>query len=321
MTIYEARRLLNTDEHESIRTIRKRYLQLMKEAHPDNHMSASHLDAVLLNEAYHCLLACHDDAASENGEEGQWDADIIPEAFCERTVYVQHSFDDGLVHYIPMAEGKYLWNPDAEDFSMLMKSVYETAFHLAGREDQMIFHYLMQQFIDPVYALARIPEPWVFRCRAVPFSQKTGSACTQKTDRAYTQKTGSARAQKTDSARAQKMDSACAWKTGSACARKTDSACTQKTDSVYTQEKRKVFDQEKGKVFAASSRLYVTMGKESVQQILFPEKWLNYVVTPLIQAGSAVGESDGGRLRISLTEKPFIRDFQKANALIRSRVK
>lgn len=245
----EACSLLNTDEHESIRAIRKKYLQRMKEVHPDNNIRASHQDAVLLNEAYQLLLARRTDPACGNQTEPLWDADIRLDAFCERTVYFQHRFDDGMVHNIPMAKGKYLWNPDAEEFSMLIKSVYEISGHLAGGEDPFLFHSLMQQFVDPVYALGHIPEPWIFRCRTVPLFEG------------------------------------------------------------------------KGNVFSASSRLYISSANTTTSLLSFQDISLNYVVTPLIQTGSAVGEYWDGRMRLTLTKKQFTRDYPGMNARIRSHIR
>ena len=107
MTISEAHRLLNTSYGEPYTSIRKKYLRLMKENHPDNMGERPQLDACLLNEAYHLIIA--DDEAFTSSRKGRvvvWDAETIPQAFCERTVYFQHVFDDGMTHQIPMATGE-----------------------------------------------------------------------------------------------------------------------------------------------------------------------------------------------------------------------
>ena len=166
MTIKEAYSVLNIHTGESLRDIRRKYLRLMKESHPDNKNNQARIDARLLNEAYHLVLSSAPEALPAEAE--KWDADIILQAFCDRVVYFQHIFDDGMVHQIPMAKGKYLWNPDAEEFPMLLKSVYEAAHAITKKENPAIFHYLMQEFIDPVYALEHMPKPWVFPCKLTP---------------------------------------------------------------------------------------------------------------------------------------------------------
>ena len=164
MTKEEARLLLHADRHDSAKEIRKKYLRQMKIFHPDNN-AAPDLDVRLLNEAYRLLLETQ--GGSDDGLIPDWDADIVREAFCERTIYMSHTFDDGVTHLIAMARGKYLWNPEAEEFSMLLKSVYEAAHRLAGREEPMVFHYLMQEFIDPIYVLEKLGKS-AFRCKVEP---------------------------------------------------------------------------------------------------------------------------------------------------------
>ena len=164
MTREEARLLLHADRHDTAKEIRKKYLRQMKIFHPDNN-AAPDLDVRLLSEAYRLLLETQ--GASDDGLIPDWDADIVREAFCERTIYMSHMFEDGVPHLIAMARGKYLWNPDAEEFSMLLKSVYEAAHRLTGGENPMVFHYLMQEFIDPVYVLGKLGKN-AFRCRVQP---------------------------------------------------------------------------------------------------------------------------------------------------------
>ena len=247
MTISEAHRLLNTSPEESYSNIRKKYLRLMKENHPDNKEECPQIDVRLVNEAYHFIVANKAFISPGKGRVIDWDAETIPQAFCERTVYFQHIFDDGMVHQIPMATGKYLWNTDAEDFSMLMKSVYKASHKLAQKEDPVIFHYLMQEFIDPLYALEHIPVPWVFKCRIT-------------------------------------------------------------------------LPMDYGQIRSISSRLYACSVDGSRSEFSFSDKSLNYVVTPLIQSGSAVAGVENNRIKLSLTGTPFNRNYTRVNALIRKRI-
>ena len=219
MTKEEARMLLHADRYDTAKEIRKKYLRQMKIFHPDNN-AAPDLDVRLLNEAYRLLLEMQ--GAGDDGFIPDWDADIVREA------------------------GKYLWNPEAEEFSMLLKSVYEASHRLAGREDPLIFHYLLQEFIDPIYVLGKLGKS-TFRCKLQPAPGDEASL----------------------------------------------------------------------PVKASSSRLYA-MGKHSYR-VLFSDKSLNYVITPLIESGCATAEVSGGVLRLVMTGKRFVRDFSKANEVISNR--
>ena len=169
MKVREACRILQVEDGDSAREIRKKYLRLIKTCHPDN-QGASELDPRVLNEAYHLLL---ERRTSERAED-IWDAEICQEAFCERTVYLSHTFPDGSTYTIPMARGGFLWNPEAEDFPMLLKSVYEAAHRIVGSEDPVLFHYLLQEFIDPVYALEHMHAK-SFRCMMATVVHGRGS--------------------------------------------------------------------------------------------------------------------------------------------------
>ena len=57
MTIDEARHLLQIESCSSLKDLRRNYLRLMKECHPDNKTEyETELDPRFLNEAYHMLL-------------------------------------------------------------------------------------------------------------------------------------------------------------------------------------------------------------------------------------------------------------------------
>ena len=71
MTVDEARHILQAESCTSLRELRRNYLRLMKECHPDNKTEyRTGLDPRLLNEAYHMLLQIPLPVAA------RWDADL-----------------------------------------------------------------------------------------------------------------------------------------------------------------------------------------------------------------------------------------------------
>ena len=162
MTVDEARRILQAENCKSYKELRRNYLRMMKECHPDNKSEyETGLDPRLLNEAYHMLLQV------PFPEPVRWDAELAEDAFCERVIYDFHVFEDGLAHKVAITRGKYLWNSEVEDFSMLLASVHEAARKLVDAESPRLFHFLLQEFVDPLYALRKFKktdDAWTFRC-------------------------------------------------------------------------------------------------------------------------------------------------------------
>ena len=255
MTVDEARRILQAESCTSLRELRRNYLRLMKECHPDNKAEyGTGLDPRLLNEAYHMLLQIPFPVPA------QWDAELAEDAFCERVIYDFHVFEDGLAHKVAITHGKYLWNPEAEDFSMLLASVHEAARKLVDAESPRLFHFLLQEFVDPIYALRKlkkIDDAWTFRCD-LPERTRKSPGCSNFSVRAN------------------------------------------------------------------ESKIYAVDGSRNKEYaISFRDKSLYYIITPLVAAGAAQADvnADGNRLRLSVKDNSFQRDYKTANAIIETEIR
>ena len=174
MTVNEAQRILHLKGTITKESLHKAYIGMIKQHHPDNF--GTNQAAAIMNEAYALLLEA---SISDNGS--VWDAEVNEEVFCGRPIYEEHRLQDGIVYPILMAEGKYMWNPESEEFSMLMKSLYEVTEKLVkGKNVARVFHYLMQEYVDPIYALEHIAKDenntWKFKCHCKTYGRNCPTA-------------------------------------------------------------------------------------------------------------------------------------------------
>jgi hypothetical protein len=104
----------------------------------------------------------------ESSDDWEWEASVNEEAFCDRAVYVQYRiYDDEDLPLSKVAEGKYFWDPDLEDFPFFAKSVLEAAKDvvsgaegtLSGNALMEVFHLMMQEYVLPADAARKIGEP------------------------------------------------------------------------------------------------------------------------------------------------------------------
>ncbi len=206
----EAMRLLGATAQDDLKTIKKKFRAKMKLAHPDARaMQAVHdmSQAQKLNEAYELLKNRHSKKHTHGKhkekestwedffsfyayDEPEWEA---PEweftsieheaAYQERVVYRYEWYDSASGQYRRVTTGKYLWNPDCEEFSLLLFSLNQLAQQLLSNEEEQnnrsvssrerdfaytvnrqqfqlrLFHYLAVQYIQPQYALQKLAEP------------------------------------------------------------------------------------------------------------------------------------------------------------------
>ena len=203
----EAMRLLGATAQDDLKTIKKKFRAKMKLAHPDARaMQAVHdmSQAQKLNEAYELLKNRHSKKHTHGKhkekestwedffsfyayDEPEWEA---PEweftsieheaAYQERVVYRYEWYDSASGQYRRVTTGKYLWNPDCEEFSLLLFSLNQLAQQLLSNEEEQnnrsvssrerdfaytvnrqqfqlrLFHYLAVQYIQPQYALQKL---------------------------------------------------------------------------------------------------------------------------------------------------------------------
>ena len=187
MNITYARSLLDITEDEDLQSLKKKYHRLMSTCHPDvlGSEEPEHIKrAQEINEAYQLLkreletgVKQRSDARSgkkpgsstkKNTENRSsvWSGKINEKAFKERNIYLYYSMDlpeeESKAHpYYQTAQGKYLWNPKEEDFSLFLISIHTLVKELLEKSENRqtnvliqsrLFQYLAEQFIDPLEA-------------------------------------------------------------------------------------------------------------------------------------------------------------------------
>lgn len=164
---------------------------LMGRYHPDvlGEASSKHTQrAQEMNEAYQFLKNACRNTAKRSGQRGswgtytpKWTGEVHEEAFCERDIYSYYSMDvetDGL--YYKIARGKYMWDPDEEEFHLFISSIHHVTKELLERIEEKypevwceelgikeqkfkiqaeVFYCLIQQFVHPVETLAKLADP------------------------------------------------------------------------------------------------------------------------------------------------------------------
>ncbi|MBO7711361.1 MAG: J domain-containing protein [Lachnospiraceae bacterium] len=165
----DALRVLGVFEEDDPEEIRKRYRDLIRKHHPDTAGNVpEHLDrAQQLTQAYKILKkeGYLKDLQNQRG----WGIRVNRDAFTKRSVLMQEELSGNEMIVDTGIYGKYCWDPEIEPFSLFMKSVgaavnrilrsypdcdYEEAWLLRMRA--MLFHLLVQQFVDPFAAIRAV---------------------------------------------------------------------------------------------------------------------------------------------------------------------
>jgi len=152
----QARKILGLDGSEDKREIKKKYRKLMHEHHPDNSDSDDSKLAAKINTAYELIMKDYDDNASNGAAKSQsskrgsarktsrpkhkpWSAKENKNAFCARPILHEvEDFEGNNLGTIEIARGKYIWTKD-EEFSMFLKSLYETSKELLDNARPSLF--------------------------------------------------------------------------------------------------------------------------------------------------------------------------------------
>ena len=239
MNQQQARHILGITPEDDKTAIKKKYRGLMGQFHPDAQTaenagtSDSIRKAQEINEAYeylkkHTTVFQRSDVKAKGtgsrrtggmggGAESiwkdrppkkpQWTGKINEKAFCERNVYLRYSMDvaentDKL--YYQVARGRFLWNPETEDFTLFVTSLHHATKELLEQAEEKanaysaadrftvqskLFYHLSAQFADPVMILEKIakPEKTDETGRAIyHFHTSLGADATQSTYRQLT---------------------------------------------------------------------------------------------------------------------------------------
>ncbi|SES66206.1 DnaJ domain-containing protein [Pseudobutyrivibrio sp. C4] len=152
----QARKILGLDGSEDKREIKKKYRKLMHEHHPDNSDSDDSKLAAKINTAYELIMKDYADSASNSGNQSNksnrsatkrtsrpkhrpWSAKENKNAFCARPILHEvEDFEGNNLGTIEIARGKYIWTKD-EEFSMFLKSLYETSKELLDNARPSLF--------------------------------------------------------------------------------------------------------------------------------------------------------------------------------------
>lgn len=174
MNLQQARRTLGITPEDDKTAIKKKYRRLMGQFHPDA-QTADHVGAAgasdsirkaqEINEAYeylkkHTTVFQRSDAKPKGtgsrrpggtgtGAESiwkdrppkkpQWTGKCNVKAFCERNVYLRYSMDvaentDKL--YYQAARGRFLWDPETEDFALFVTSLHHATKKLLEQAEE-----------------------------------------------------------------------------------------------------------------------------------------------------------------------------------------
>ncbi|WP_022762793.1 J domain-containing protein [Butyrivibrio sp. AD3002] len=168
MTLKEAYKILGASKTDDDSEIKAKYKRLLFLYHPDsapgkerNPEDDEKIRQVI--EAYRKIRESEGKTFIEKYE-FSWDAFENSKAFSERNIYVQFRIYDEALPLSKMARGRFIWDPDMEEFSLFSKSVLEsckeimTDYQVAPDPDRVknIFHLMMQEYVLPADAARKI---------------------------------------------------------------------------------------------------------------------------------------------------------------------
>lgn len=214
MTTEEALHILGANRADTLNTIKIKFRKMMTKYHPDavGSDAPEHIKkAQLINEAYALILknglanttddplrkwwtdyhkTNHSNYSSnthnantkaKTSNEFVWRGKINESAFVERDIYImEETLHTAKSEYYKVARGRYLWNPDMEEFSCLLKSLNKAVLELLETTERQnaiyndyeydikekrfayqvqLFHLLAGQFIAPLSCLKKLAIP------------------------------------------------------------------------------------------------------------------------------------------------------------------
>lgn len=183
MDLVQARQLLDIAAEDDAAAVKRKYRRLMACYHPDAIGSdrPDHIRrAQEINEAYN-LLRKNGGAAPGKTEKKAWRGVPNEKAFCDRNIYLYYSMDvPEKQPYYKAARGKYMWDPDEEDFELFLASIHHAVRELLEKTEERVsgsryedpcseeqifaiqaqlFLCLAMQYVDPVKTLRKIARP------------------------------------------------------------------------------------------------------------------------------------------------------------------
>lgn len=168
MTLKDAYKILGATNQDDDRAIKAKYKKLLILYHPDSDPKAKRnpeddekIRQVI--EAYRKIRESEGQTVFDTYE-FTWNAFENRSAFSERNIYVRFKLYDEDLPISRMACGKFIWDPDMEDFELFSKSVLEACKEVITDYDVMptpdrlksVFHLMMHEYVLPVDAARKI---------------------------------------------------------------------------------------------------------------------------------------------------------------------
>ena len=168
MTLREAYKILGVSKENTDREIKAKYKKLLIMYHPDSDPTRKRNPED--EEKIRQVIEAYKKIKESEGEpyfepyEFTWDAFENKRAFSERNIFVQFKIYDEALPPSKMARGRFVWDPDMEEFSLFAKSVLEackevmTDYDVTPAPDKVkeIFHLMMQEYVLPADVARKI---------------------------------------------------------------------------------------------------------------------------------------------------------------------
>ena len=167
MTLKEAYRILGVSKENTEREIRAKYKKLLIMYHPDSYPTGKRdpKDDEMIRlviEAYNKIRESEGMPVYETYE-FTWEAFENKEAFAERNIFFQFRIYDEALPPSKMARGRFVWDPDMEEFPLFAKSVLEACREVMADSDAAtpdkvrdVFHLMMQEYVLPADAAKKL---------------------------------------------------------------------------------------------------------------------------------------------------------------------
>ncbi|MBE5836008.1 MAG: hypothetical protein E7309_15435 [Butyrivibrio sp.] len=168
MTLKEAYKILGVSKENTDREIKAKYKKLLIMYHPDSASTRKRNpeeDEIIRNviEAYRKIRESEDEPSYEPYE-FTWDAFENKRAFSERNIFFQFKIYDEDLPPSKMARGRFVWDPDMEEFPLFAKSVLEACKEVMTDHDvtpapgkvKDIFNLMMQEYVLPADAARKV---------------------------------------------------------------------------------------------------------------------------------------------------------------------
>ena len=208
MNLQQAMTLLGVTQKDDEREIKRKYHKMISRFHPDslNEVGEAHIQrSQEINEAYRIL--CQSDKWEMKSGQGteahgtdnhrygkreqrqEWSGELNEAAFIPRNIYLHYSMNlseeerkeaQGKLYY-QAAQGKYMWDPEEEDFTLFLTSLRHATAALLERTENAVnsedlscmpdlkeyrfriqaklFEYLSMQYVNPLLVLDSLTKP------------------------------------------------------------------------------------------------------------------------------------------------------------------